>query len=170
MSTDTVATLALGAARRRRRGAKAPIGSTPVADRGSRPSLRRILVVEDDPDTQILVGFALKRAFEVKTCGTGLEALATVSRFEPDLVLLDVMLPFMDGPTVLREMRADERLPAVPVVFMTARAFPEELASYRALGALDVIVKPFDPMTLAETLSSIWTRWHRGRGKQAADS
>jgi len=130
-------------------------------------SLRRILVVEDDPDTQIIVSFALKRGgFAIEVCGTGAEALEKARAFRPDLVLLDVMLPFMDGPSILRRMRADEALAAIPVVFMTARALPEEIAAYRAMDPLDVIVKPFDPMTLAETLSALWTRRRRDASAQ----
>lgn len=129
----------------------------------------RILVVEDDPDTQVIVSFALKRGGHViDVCGTGQEALVKAPVFAPDLVLLDVMLPFMDGPAILKEMRADPRLASAPVVFMTARAFPEEIAHYRSLGSLDVIVKPFDPMTLAETVSAIWARHHRDADGECA--
>ena len=130
-------------------------------------SLRRILVVEDDPDTQVIVSFALKRGgFAIEVCGTGAEALQKARSVPPDLVILDVMLPFMDGPSILRKMRADPALAAIPVVFMTARALPEEIAAYRAMGPLDVIVKPFDPMTLAEALSALWTRRRRDASAQ----
>jgi two-component system, OmpR family, response regulator len=133
-------------------------------------ALRRILVVEDDPDTQVIVAFALKRGgFAVELCGNGPEALQKAVDTAPDLVLLDVMLPFMDGPAILSEMRANPALASLPVVFMTARAMPEELAYYRELDALDVIVKPFDAMTLAETVAAIWVRHHRDRGEEAAE-
>jgi two-component system OmpR family response regulator len=126
------------------------------------PALKRILVVEDDPDTQVIVSFALGRgSFVIEVCGTGAEALEKAPAFEPDLVLLDVMLPFMDGPSILREMRRRSSLASVPVIFMTARAQPEDVAEYRSLGSLDVIAKPFDPMTLAENVRAIWSRHHK---------
>jgi two-component system OmpR family response regulator len=128
-----------------------------------RVKLQRLLLVEDDPDLQVIASFALKRGgFEVEICGDGRQALEKTCRFRPDLILLDVMLPFMDGPSILAELRKQAGLMTTPVVFMTARAHPEELMEYRRLGALDVIVKPFDPMTLAETLLGIWDRHHRG--------
>jgi two-component system, OmpR family, response regulator len=129
-----------------------------------RAKLRRLLLVEDDPDLQVIASFALKRGgFELEICGDGREALEKTARFAPDLILLDVMLPFMDGPSILAELRKQPGLSGTPVVFMTARAYPEELMEYRRLGALDIIVKPFDPMTLAETLVGIWDRHHRER-------
>jgi two-component system, OmpR family, response regulator len=144
-------------------GVAAPVLRVPA-------SLRRILVVEDDPDTQVIVSFALKRGgFTVDLCGNGSEALRKALATAPDLVLLDVMLPFMDGPAILREMRADAALAPLPVVFMTARAMPDELAYYRQLDVLDVIVKPFDAMTLAETVAAIWARHHRDRSRETAD-
>jgi two-component system, OmpR family, response regulator len=144
-------------------GLAAPIVRVPA-------SLRRILVVEDDPDTQVIVSFALKRGgFAVDLCGDGPTALRKALATAPDLVILDVMLPFMDGPAILREMRADPALAPLPVVFMTARAMPAELAHYRELDALDVIVKPFDAMTLAETVAGIWARHHRDRSEEAVE-
>jgi two-component system OmpR family response regulator len=119
--------------------------------------LRRILFVEDDPDIQVVATLALESlgGFAVLACGSGAEALARFAGFAPDLVLLDVMMPGMDGPATLEALR---RLPAgdVPVVFMTARVQAHEIVQYRAMGAVDVIAKPFDPMTLAETVQTLW--------------
>jgi two-component system OmpR family response regulator len=119
--------------------------------------LRRILFVEDDPDIQVVATLALESlgGFTVLACGSGAEALARFAAFAPDLVLLDVMMPGMDGPATLEALR---RLPAgdVPVVFMTARVQAHEIVQYRAMGAVDVIAKPFDPMTLAETVQTLW--------------
>ena len=78
------------------------------------------------------------------------------------LVLLDVMMPDMDGPTVLKRLREQSDTSAIPVVFLTARSQGEEIRQLRALGALDVICKPFDPMTLAQTVKSIWDDSLRG--------
>ncbi|PYQ63896.1 MAG: hypothetical protein DMF53_08965 [Acidobacteria bacterium] len=121
------------------------------------PPLRRILFVEDDPDIQVVATMALESlgGFTVFPCGSGAEALSRFAEISPDLVLLDVMMPGMDGPATLTALR---QLPAgdVPVVFMTARVQAHEIARYREMGAVDVIAKPFDPMTLAETVQTIW--------------
>jgi CheY-like chemotaxis protein len=126
------------------------------------PPLRRILFVEDDPDIQVVASLALESVggLSVLVCGSGPEALSRFPEFRPDLVLLDVMMPGMDGPTMLAALR---RLPdgaATPVVFLTARVQRYEIARYRELGAADVIAKPFDPMTLADTVQSIWRSLH----------
>lgn len=123
-------------------------------------SLERILLVEDDPDVQVVTEFALSSVggFSVEVCGSGREALDRAEGFHPDLILLDVMMAGMDGPSTLRALR---QLPAVadtPVVFMTAKVQPHETARYRELGSLAVISKPFDPTTLPETLRGIWSR------------
>ena len=126
------------------------------------PVLRRILLVEDDPDVQVVVTMALESigGFSVLACSSGAEALARFGEFTPDLVLLDVMMPGLDGPATLESLR---RLPAAsetPVVFMTARVQGHEVTRYRELGAADVIAKPFDPMTLSDTVQSIWWNLH----------
>jgi two-component system, OmpR family, response regulator len=125
------------------------------------PPLRRILFVEDDPDIQVVATLALESlgGFSVVSCGSGMEALSRFGEVAPDLVLLDVMMPGMDGLETLVALR---RLPAgdVPVVFMTARVQAHEIARYQEMGAADVIAKPFDPMTLAETVQAIWRSLH----------
>ena len=122
------------------------------------PPLRRILFVEDDPDIQIVATLALESVggLSVLVCGSGAEALSRFSEFAPDLVLLDVMMPGMDGLTMLETLRRLPDAAETPVVFMTARVQSHEIAHYRELGAADVIAKPFDPMTLADTVQSIW--------------
>ena len=125
------------------------------------PPLRRILFVEDDPDIQVVATLALESlgGFSVLGCASGAEALARFADYAPDLVLLDVMMPGLDGPATLEALR---RLPAgsVPVVFMTARVQAHEILQYRAMGAVEVIAKPFDPMTLAETVQTLWRSLH----------
>jgi two-component system OmpR family response regulator len=122
------------------------------------PDLKKILMVEDDPDIQTVAQFALEAVgqFNVRVCGDGRTALEECATFSPDLVLLDVMMPDMDGPSVLRALRANSQLAHTPIVFMTAKVQPQEIAHYKELGALDVITKPFDPMTLADSVSKIW--------------
>ena len=121
--------------------------------------LQRILLVEDDPDIQIVARLALAdlAGFDLEVCSSGREALEKGPGFSPDLILLDVMMPELDGPSTLREMRRRGSLGATPVIFMTAKAQPEEVAEYRRLGALDVIVKPFDPMALGDVVRRIWS-------------
>jgi CheY-like chemotaxis protein len=91
-------------------------------------------------------------------CSSGAEAVAKAAAFAPDLVVLDVMMPGMDGPGTLAALRALPALARTPVVFMTAKVQPAEIAHFRSLGALEVIAKPFDPMRLADTIREIWRR------------
>lgn len=124
------------------------------------PRLERILLVEDDPDVRTVARMALELVggFHVRTCSSGAEALDAVSQNAPQLILLDVMMPGMDGPAVLQQLRASPLTRGITVIFMTAMVQPAQVEQLRALGALDVIAKPFDPMTLAETVGRIWAR------------
>ena len=123
-------------------------------------TLERILFVEDEPDIQQVARMALELAggFTVEVCSSGPEALERAPGFAPQLFLLDVMMPGMDGPTTLAELRQLPQLAATPVIFMTAKVQPAEVAQYRELGAIDVIAKPFDPMKLSDTIREMWAR------------
>ena len=120
--------------------------------------LQRILYVEDDLDIQQVADIALQTVggFTVKICSSGEQAVAEAKGFSPQLILLDVMMPGMDGPSTLQKLRELPTLADVPVIFMTAKVQPEEIAHFRSLGAIDVIAKPFDPMTLAEQVNNLW--------------
>ncbi|MBU1192823.1 MAG: response regulator [Gammaproteobacteria bacterium] len=120
--------------------------------------LEHILYVEDEPDIQAVARLALEHlgGFNVEVCSSGNEALSKIANYTPDLILLDVMMPGMDGPTTLAELRKTAVCTTTPVVFMTAKVQPQEVAHYLSLGAIDVIPKPFDPMTLADKVRSIW--------------
>jgi len=120
--------------------------------------LRTIMYVDDEPHIRELVEMALSLSAEltVHSCESGVRALAAMVQVQPDLVLLDVMMPEMDGPAVLKAMRADPRLASIPVAFMTARAMPGEVQELLDSGAVGVIPKPFDPMTLARQVASLW--------------
>lgn len=122
--------------------------------------LKKILLVEDEADIRMVAKLALESVggFSVDACGSGQEALARAEAAAPDLIMLDVMMPGMDGPATLAELRALPSLGATPVVFMTAKVQPQEVAHYRALGAIDVVAKPFDPMALAQTIKAIWEK------------
>lgn len=120
--------------------------------------LTRILYVEDEPDIRMVARLALETlgGFTVEICSSGDEALKRAPGFQPQLVLLDVMMPGRDGPGTLKMLRALPQFAGTPVVFMTAKAQPGEVADYKALGAVDVIPKPFDPMALASQVQVIW--------------
>jgi CheY-like chemotaxis protein len=125
----------------------------------------RILYVDDEPDLREIATFALALdpALEVKACASGAEALEVIGRWRPDLVVLDVVMEEMDGPATLARLRQTAAGEAVPIVFITARPPSDEAERLLALGAIGIIAKPFDPMTLAETV-----RAHLGAGGASA--
>jgi len=122
--------------------------------------MQRILHVEDEADIREVARVALEDVggFTVESAESGLQALEKAPGFLPEIILLDVMMPGMDGPTTLLELRKRPGTAAVPVIFMTAKVQVHEVEQYRRLGALDVIPKPFDPMTLAEQIRTILER------------
>ncbi|MDZ7660898.1 response regulator [Thiohalophilus sp.] len=122
------------------------------------PTLHKILYVEDEPDIQTIARLALQEVggFDLCLCSNGAEALALADDYRPDLLILDVMLPGMDGPATLAELRKKPALATTPALFMTAKVQPQELEQLRAQGVVGVITKPFDPMTLAGTVRDIW--------------
>jgi CheY-like chemotaxis protein len=111
----------------------------------------KVLYVDDEADIRTIASMALELDpdFEVRTEASGTEALATAADWRPDAILLDVMMPTMDGPTTLAKLRQNTDTSGIPVIFVTARAQAHELKHFISLGALDVITKPFDPMSLA---------------------
>jgi CheY-like chemotaxis protein len=126
-------------------------------------TLQTVLYVEDDPDIREIATLALVDVggLTLNVCDSGKRALQEVDAFGPQMVLLDVMMPEMDGPETLRALREQGSItPNTAVAFMTAKVHPEELARYRELGVTDVISKPFDPMTLADELRAIWLRFN----------
>ena len=120
--------------------------------------LRKILLVDDDADIRLIAEISLSSlgGWQVVQAASGAEALDLASRERPDLILLDVMMPGMDGPTTLKSLRTLPGLEETPVIFVTAKVQPDEIVYYKELGALEVISKPFDPMTLAVQLRDIW--------------
>jgi two-component system, OmpR family, response regulator len=124
----------------------------------SYPPLARVLHVEDDPAIRRVAHLALARVggLTVESAGSAAEALTCLERFAPQLILMDVMMPEVDGPELLRQLRARPDTATTPVVFMTAKGLSSEHAELQALGAIAVLEKPFDPMTLAATLQHLW--------------
>lgn len=131
--------------------------------------LKRILLVEDDPDIQEVTVLLLSHIekFEVQACGSAAEGLRVAPDFDPDLILLDVMMPGLDGQGALAAFREMKETADTPVIFMTARVRPGEMLEYRQLGCLGVIPKPFDPDTLAATIREMWDRYQNASSNSA---
>ncbi|MCG8508108.1 MAG: response regulator [Rhodospirillales bacterium] len=122
--------------------------------------LARIMMVEDDPDIQTIARMALETVggYTVEVCDSGRQALDRAPEFKPDLILLDVMMPEMDGPTTFKGLRELPDFTDTPIVFCTAKAMPSELDQFRAMGSAGIIPKPFDPMSLASQVLEIWEK------------
>jgi two-component system OmpR family response regulator len=121
-----------------------------------RQSPIRVLYVEDEDDIRMVAEIALGGdVFELHACATGQEAVSKAADLNPDVLLLDVMMPGMDGPSTLDQLRKLSGLADTPAIFMTAKVQPSEIQQLKSLGALDVIAKPFDPMGLADQLRTI---------------
>lgn len=124
--------------------------------------LKNILYAEDESDIREIAKIALEDigGFSVTYCSNGLEVLEKAKNIKFDLIILDVMMPELDGPAVLQELRKLSSFESIPAIFMTAKIQPDEIAKYKEIGAIEVITKPFDPMTLAERIKKIWERYH----------
>jgi len=119
-------------------------------------NLIKVLYVEDEPDIRALAEFALEdEGFELASCASGPEALTKGGAGGFDLLLVDVMMPGMDGPSTLKALRQFPNLAAVPAIFMTAKVQPSEIKEYLAMGAVGVIPKPFNAMTLGDELKAL---------------
>ena len=121
-------------------------------------ALTHVLCVDDDPDILEVAQISLELVGGLGVSGldSGTRCLVEAGTIQPDLILLDVMMPGMDGPATLLALKAEPGLRGIPVVFMTARVQQVEVDQYLALGAVAVIAKPFDPMTLADQIKAIW--------------
>ena len=120
--------------------------------------LNRICYVEDDEDIQRIVRTSLERIgkMTVALVTDPTQAIAVMAEFRPDLVMLDWMMPVMDGPTLFRQMKLRPETSGLPVVFITARASQRDLDELKVLGAAGTISKPFSPKDLPEQLRAIW--------------
>lgn len=120
--------------------------------------LNKILYVEDEPEIQAIAKIALETVggFQLKICSNGEEAIKQIATYQPDLILLDVMMPGIDGPTTLQALRKIPDYAKTPAIFMTAKVQTDEVNKLREQGAVEIIAKPFDPMELANTIKNIW--------------
>jgi CheY-like chemotaxis protein len=120
-------------------------------------TISKILIVDDDEDIRTVSEVVARRVgqWEVVLAASGEEALERASAEQPDVILLDVMMPGMDGPATLERLRDDPATSSIPVIFLTAKAQSHEVERYMALGADGVIVKPFEAMTLPDEIRRI---------------
>jgi two-component system, OmpR family, response regulator len=131
-----------------------------------------VLYVDDDPDICEVVraSLGLMAGLNVYIAGSGETAIDLAHALRPDLILMDVMMPGLDGPSTLKLMRESPPIDAIPVIFLTAKVLPAEIAHLLDLGAIGVIGKPFDPMTLGDQLFTVWKSAGLGETSAAARS
>jgi CheY-like chemotaxis protein len=115
---------------------------------------QKVLIVDDEDDIRELARISLERVggMNVVVASTGEQGLALAASERPDAILLDAMMPGMDGPQTLERLKADGTTAAIPVVFLTGSVQGAERDRFKSLGALEVLAKPFDPMRLADEL------------------
>lgn len=123
-------------------------------------ALNRVCYVEDDEDIRRIVRLSLERIgkMTVEVVGDPMVAIDAMAKFGPDLVMLDWMMPGLDGPALFRQMKLRPETSALPVVFITAKASPKELEELTHLGAAGTISKPFSPKDLPDQLREIWKK------------
>ena len=115
-----------------------------------------VILAEDDPDIQLVARLALKRAgFNVTVVGNGQEALEAVQRTPPDVILLDWMMPELDGPETCRRLKSDPATAGIPVVFLTAKSQEAEIQRGLSLGAAGYVTKPFDALALGQQIKDV---------------
>ena len=120
--------------------------------------LKKVLYIEDEPDIRAVAEIALQQiaGLVLKCCASGPEGLESISDFDPQLILLDVMMPGMDGPTVLAHIRENTDYQQIPVEFITAKVQVAEVVDFMKVDAFAVISKAFSPMEIAGQLRDIW--------------
>ncbi len=121
-------------------------------------TLSKILYAEDEEDIREIAVLAIESigGFEIITCESGVEVIELARKFKPQLILLDVMMPIMDGQATLLALKKEPDLHSIPVVFLTAKIMTDEVERFKEIGAIGVIAKPFDPMNLASQIQTIW--------------
>jgi DNA-binding response OmpR family regulator len=120
----------------------------------------KVLIIDDDADIRMIAGMSLTRlgGMEVVEAASGAEGVRRAAEEQPDVILLDMMMPIMDGSQTLSALRAQPATATTPVIFLTAKAVQVEVARMRDLGAAGVLIKPFDPRTLAGDVRALINR------------
>ncbi|MCG8435743.1 MAG: response regulator [Gammaproteobacteria bacterium] len=126
--------------------------------------LQKIMLVDDSADIREIARISLEQlgGYELKLCATAEQAIAEADEFDPDLFVLDVMMPETDGPQLLLKLKELPQFAATPVIFLTAKEDITDLEAHRTLGVASIINKPFNPMTLAATVQEIWDAFDGG--------
>ncbi|WP_224242333.1 response regulator [Hyalangium gracile] len=119
--------------------------------------IRKVLLVDDEDDIRTIGQLSLSRVggWQTVLAASGTEAVTKAASEQPDLILLDVQMPGLDGPTTFGKLRAQEATANLPIIFMTAKIQKQEVARYLELGAIGVIGKPFDPLTLPSEIKRL---------------
>ncbi|HAO99121.1 MAG TPA: hypothetical protein DCQ83_03645 [Fibrobacteres bacterium] len=130
------------------------------------PALKHILSIDDEEDILQVTKMSLETlgGFQVSICRGSAKAVDQAMALKPDLILLDVMMPGMDGPSTLKLLRATPEVAHIPVIFMTAKVQPAEVEHYLQLGATGVIAKPFDPMMISKHVDRLWKEFNESGG------
>ena len=128
-------------------------------------ALKRVMHIEDDESIRMITSVTLESVgqLEVLSCESGYLGLEKFAEYQPQVVLLDVMMPELDGPGTLEKLKSEQDLDNVMVIFMTAKVQQEELDHFKSIGGYDVIEKPFDPMTLSDKLQECWQQFSENR-------
>lgn len=126
-------------------------------------NLKKILFVDDDEDIHLIVRMCLQEIpdLDLQSALSGEEGIKIAMQFQPDLILLDVMMPIMDGISTLQALKLIPAFAKTPIIFLTAKAQKNEIEEYFKLGVFDVIVKPFDPLTFAQNIQQIWEKYQQ---------
>lgn len=118
---------------------------------------KKVLIIEDEPEIRTILAMSLQHSggFHTVTARNGAEGLHLAEQDTPDVILLDALMPDMDGYETCRQIRRNPKLQDVPVVFLTAKNDPESIEKAKSSGASSCLAKPFDPMMLGPTIKSI---------------
>ncbi len=116
---------------------------------------RRILIIDDEEDIRHVAGLSLETVagWQVILANSGAEGIETAAKEKPDAILLDVMMPAMDGPTTFQHLRASSATASIPVLLLTAKVQGSDQRRFAALGVSGILFKPFDPLTLSKQVS-----------------
>jgi CheY-like chemotaxis protein len=134
--------------------------------------IEKIFLVDDDPNIRRIAEISLKKLgpWQVELAASGRELLALLNQGKPDLLILDVMMPEMDGPTTFQTVKEQFPNLKLPVIFMTAKVMSHEVDEYLNLGAAGVICKPFNPKDLADEVRRIYERWQASNASSESHS